>query len=324
MHKAMTETSSVGLPTVSGSESQSDKGQSPSYAWAYWENWSGRPDLIAQAARSSVWAVIDAGVSNTPECRIDVFVAGDTESFSSPVEFRHEATAAVLRKCSGIRVSVGAAKLFNVTVRFCRRKDGNNPWPPVGVLLEVKAPHSSSKAVVAVPNVRDRICRAIERGRVRQTPEAHRGESQGGQPLETIQERQSERRWRFSLRRTLIVGLASFFVFGLTPFGDAFFSLVRRENPVSPTAFLRTGALSDPLSVGMTAVFALAAVAYMEFLGRVAKRPTPAVAIAGVRETPTWMRIPLRGIATIVGGVLVALLAAYLGSLVGLKPPDSK
>jgi hypothetical protein len=162
-----------------------DSARERSQSWDYWLCWAGNKQAIAQVARASVWALRDSGEVE-PQCRIDVRVEGDVESYGSPTEFLNEVTPQTLRKFDGMLVSA-RGDAIEVSTTFARRDDFGPPWMQGGALLNVTVKQDIAEA--KLPVVRDSIVAALERGRPKHSGERLSGcEPDGQSPAEALEE----------------------------------------------------------------------------------------------------------------------------------------
>jgi hypothetical protein len=292
--------------------------------WDLWEQWRGDPELVAQVARASIWALRDGGIRR-PTCRVDVHVGGDTESFASPRSFLQEVTKDALHTLDDISVQVEGD---STTVRTSFVIRGvNDESLKAGVLLSITTRNESIRD--KLPAVRSRVVAAIERGRSKHASERISGSQESGpSPREALEYRRAESQ-SVSWSQVVYVGgfAAAALWFVWSYFLDQTRTPVAHLGSVSisrqPTLSESLGNNVDKLPLFL--VGGLVAGYLYTLLGSL--QPTRSyVELTGVRSAATWRRVGIsvlsKGALSLVGAVVTVIAGYYLKKWLGFGLND--
>lgn len=132
------------------------------YAWTYWTEWRGDPELIAHVGQAIRWAFRDAiGRDANVQTTIGV-EPDDTERFDEPKAVVTDVTSYAARHMRTVRIE-SAADDISVLVRVNRGDDEAEEVLSKAVLLEVTS--SAPEAFAIVRAIHARVRAALERGR---------------------------------------------------------------------------------------------------------------------------------------------------------------
>jgi hypothetical protein len=312
----------IGLLTASASSGISGD----QVAWAYWLRWSGNLEMIQRAARAAVWAARDAGASEV-QCRIDVAVRGDTESFDSPEDLRANLTGDALRRFEQISIAVVCtAPAIQISLAIVRLASSALPR---GVLLEVATTGSVSRPRRSA--IREAVIAAVNRSvhaRGKTDRTTLKGDTECGQDcadsvhayLHPVS-RSEPTKWISAVFVAFVLGALLFgvLVIGQPSWFDGLFTERRFELDSSGALVRGSYELNENATIaGFTALLVIG-----QFLWH-ARHPQPMNPVPGVKTTGVngLAVLARRGAGKVAGSALGALTTALLGVLfikLGLK-----
>jgi hypothetical protein len=275
--------------------------------------------MIQRAARAAIWAARDAGASDV-QCRIDVAVRGDTESFDSPEDLRANLTGEALRRFEQISIAVVCtAPAIQISLAIVRLESSELPR---GVLLQVATTSSVSRARRSA--IRAAVIAAVNRA-VHARGKADRttltGDTECGQDCgDSVHDylhpaRQSEPiKWISAVFVAFVLGalLLGVLVIGQPSWFDGLFTKRRFELDLSGVPARSSYDFNQ--NAIFAAIVALSGIG--QFLWR-ARDPQPLNPVPGVKTTGVngLAVLARRGAGKVAGSALGTLTAALFGVL---------